>query len=297
MDKKKVSEHWGNFHTKKRKKLSWAESETVKLYINKRISGNEHKNSYRMVIDEYGQFDRALIVGCGSGALERDLFRLGFFNEAVGVDIAEESLKLARKKSKEDGIDKIKYINLDLESKDLKKLGFFDVIIVNMVAHHIFNLNSFFKRITNLLTDSGRLIMQEYIGPNRFQHDKKTIRIINSILSVLDDNFKINQMPGSGLSIKNNYVPNTVEHFLATDPSEAINSEKIMSNFKKYFITESQRSFGGNVNHMLLSGIVDNFENSTNGKQILKLLMLFEELLEEYKVIKPDFTFVIGKKK
>ena len=129
MDKKKVSEHWGNFHTKKRKKLSWAESETVKLYINKRISGNEHKNSYRMVIDEYGQFDRALIVGCGSGALERDLFRLGFFNEAVGVDIAEESLKLARKKSKEDGIDKIKYINLDLESKDLKKLGLFIKII------------------------------------------------------------------------------------------------------------------------------------------------------------------------
>jgi len=197
----------------------------------------------------------------------------------------------------EEGIDKIKYLNFDLDSKSFKKLGFFDVIIVNMIAHHIADLNSFFKKLSEVLTDNGRLIMQEYIGPNRFQHNKKTIHIINSILNVLDDSLKINNMPGAELSLKNDYVPNTIEHFLATDPSEAICSAKIMTNFKKYFITDSQKDFGGNINHMLLSGIVNNFEDCANGHQILKLLMVFEELLEKYEVIKTDFTFVLGRKK
>ena len=40
-----------------------------------------------------------------------------------------------------------------------------------------------------------------------------------------------------------------------------------------------------------------NFENHDSGGDILKLLMAFEEILEEYGIIDSDFAFIVAKPK
>ena len=296
MSQEKVSKYWGEFHSKDRAKLSWLESDTIRRAMNKRISGSEDKNMYEWFIERHPQkFNRVLIVGCGSGGLERDLYKMGVFLEALGIDISEASIGLAIEQAGLGGYQHIEYKVFDLEHDDCLVLGKFDLIIINMVAHHIQGLDVFFEKIERALTIEGVVILNEYVGPNRFQHDDKTVNIINKLLKALDQELRINYLTSS-LDIKNEYFLTPVQHFIDTDPSEAIDSENILNNFLRYFNILEKRNYGGAINHMLLTGIIENFERAKYSQQILKLLMIFEEILEDNFVIHSDFTFIIGSK-
>jgi SAM-dependent methyltransferase len=296
--KNKVADYWGEFHTKPRPKLSWVESDVIMRNVNRRITADENMNMYQW-FQNYSarRFERALIVGCGAGALERDLFRMGIFGGALGIDVAEKSIEKAKADAEEAGITDIAYRVFNLEEDDYRTLGEFDLIVVNMVAHHVHPLDSFFKMIQSMLENSDSLVLlNEYVGPNRFQHDEKTVQIVNRLLNVLNDKFKVNHLM-DGKSLKTQYVLTPVQHFLDNDPSEAIRSEDVMKYFKKHFRILEEKNFGGAINHMLLTGIIENFEGSSEGESILKLLMEFEEILENFGIIQSDFVFAVGKKK
>ena len=69
-----------------------------------------------------------------------------------------------------------------------------------------------------------------------------------------------------------------------------------MNNFENFFKVLEKKNYGGAINHMLLHGIVENFEKDNSCQKILKLLMTFEEILEKNSVINSDFTFTVGNK-
>jgi len=98
-------------------------------------------------------------------------------------------------------------------------------------------------------------------------------------------------------SLRREYTRTPEAHFLKHDPSEAIRSEDIVKTLKKYFSVIDIKSCGGQINHMLLTGITENLDKSKCGQQILKLLMMFEVILEEAKIIEPDFAVIFAKPK
>ena len=151
--------------------------------------------------------------------------------------------------------------------------------------------------MNSLLTNDGILFMNEYVGPNRFQMNKTTTLIINKLLSSLPKKFRKNHIPG-GESYRVVYQNTPEEHFLKVDPSEAVSSEKIEKISKKYLKLDKKLNYGGNINHMLLTGIAENFKDDTFlMKEYLNLLMTFEEILEELNIIKSDFSIFIFRKK
>ncbi len=294
-----VGDYWGEFHNKQRFKLSWLESQVVVDYINNRVTQGEE--SWYSIIKKInkGKFKNALIVGCGAGELERNLYKNDYFENALGIDISEKSLELARKNANTDEIKNINYKLFNLETDDYLKLGHFDLIIVTMAAHHINNLDYFYKGIYKILDKkNGLVVLNEYIGPNRFNHSDKVLSIINKLLNALDDSYKKNYLI-EGCPIRSEYIRTPVEHFLKHDPSEAIKSEEIVVKLQKKFNIISYRPYGGQLNHMLLTGIIENFENDNkkSGESILKLLMTFEEILEDFNVIDSDFAFIISRPK
>jgi 2-polyprenyl-3-methyl-5-hydroxy-6-metoxy-1,4-benzoquinol methylase len=295
---KKVGDYWGEFHSNKKPKLSWLESETVIKYINKRITGDEDGNWCELIRkNDNSKYKRALIVGCGTGGLERDLYKLGFFESCIGVDISEKSIELAIKYAESEGLDKLEYRKFNLERDDYADIGSVDLVVVAMAAHHIENLDYFYKNIYKILdNNNGLLVLNEYIGPNRFWHNDKVLNIINKLLASLSDKFKINYLVDGG-GLRTEYIRTPIEHFLEHDPSEAICSEDILSKLNKKFNISEYKPYGGQINHMLLTGIVQNFDLDEHGKEILKVLMTFEEILEECNAINPDFALVLAKPK
>ena len=93
-------------------------------------------------------------------------------------------------------------------------------------------------------------------------------------------------------------MPSPVEHFEATDPSEAIRSSEIVPQLAMYFDILEYRPYGGALLHMLLSGIAGNFDpNDPKDVALLEMLALLEETLETSGVIQPEFAVIVARPK
>ena len=75
----------------------WNDLECTNRMINRRISGDEAVNWWQHFSQETGQvFERALILNCGNGWVERDMLDGGLIKSAVGIDYSEALLAEAR---------------------------------------------------------------------------------------------------------------------------------------------------------------------------------------------------------
>jgi hypothetical protein len=70
----------------------------------------------------------------------------------------------------------------------------------------------------------------------------------------------------------------TIEKMIAMDPSEAVDSERIMSAVKEYFPQADIRDFGGAVFFLALNDMSKN-SDSDRDREILQLLMLVDQQL------------------
>jgi SAM-dependent methyltransferase len=294
----KAAEYWGEFHNKIRPALSWLESPHIVSKVNLRLTGDKNENIYQKFYKSTSKpFTRALIIGCGAGELERDLLKMGLFKSCLGIDISKLSIEKAEQDAKDMDLEELQYQVFDLDHDDYRKLGQFDLIIIQMVAHHVSNLKYFFKNVNTMLRDKeSKILMNEYIGPNRFQHDEKTRGIINVLLGSLPEKYKPNHLT-DGITLRSEYILTPISHFLENDPSEAIRSEEIMKFAKKYIKVEKILNYGGSINHMLLTGIISNFTEHDESGELLNLLSAFEEILEDANVITSDFAVIFASKK
>ena len=93
-------------------------------------------------------------IGCGNGYIARKLVKAGA-QEVWASDISPTLISLAKNKYKSINI---KYLVQD--GSDFKKLPttYFDIVIMNMTIHYIYNLNKLFRNIYKILKPAGRLI-------------------------------------------------------------------------------------------------------------------------------------------
>jgi hypothetical protein len=76
----------------------WNDLDCTNRMINRRISGDGAVNWWRHFASHTGRvFERALILNCGNGWVEREMFDGGLFKEAVGIDYSEPVLNDARR--------------------------------------------------------------------------------------------------------------------------------------------------------------------------------------------------------
>ena len=103
------------------------------------------------ILEFVGSGHRVLDVGCFDGSIAKKLEQKG--NTVVGIDIAANAVKLARKK-------KINAHVWNLEEGDLqKKFGKFDVVVAGEIIEHIFDTDNFIRRIGKVLKPGGKLVM------------------------------------------------------------------------------------------------------------------------------------------
>ena len=77
---------------------SWMQHESVRIYINMQVGGGIGTWPFDWLESVLGirRFDRALSVGCGAGALERDLIRRKICRRVDAFDGSFQSIRIAR---------------------------------------------------------------------------------------------------------------------------------------------------------------------------------------------------------
>ena len=236
-----------------------------------------------------------LSLGTGDGTLDRHAIQMSICRKMDSYDISPVSVETANKINKEQGLnDKITCRIGDLNKIVLEK-DKYDVIFSSMALHHISNLSHLFPQIMTSLKDGGFLVLNEYVGPSQFQWNEKQIKIINDLLKILPKSHKFDSRTGI---LKESFAGPSIEYMNENDPSEAIRSDEIIGYISKHFDSVEKIEYGGNILHMLLDGIIANFdEEKEYDVTILKLLSYIDSLVISEKIMPSDFAVIVARKK
>jgi SAM-dependent methyltransferase len=271
----------------------WQAHPVTARHINRLITGDENEGWLAFAKRRFlpGGAERGLSLGCGHGWTEREALRLGLAERFDAVDIAEEALEVARSVAAAEGLgDRIQYLQADLNRVTLEPDAY-GLVVAAMVLHHVDALEHLLDQMVVSLTDDGIFVVNEYIGPARFQWLDKTQALMNRLLGTLPEDMRVN--PTNGF-VKEHFERTPPEDIARVDPSESIRSDEIVATLESRFEVLYRADFGGTLLQFLLADIAANFhENDPKDVALLDLMSLFEEVLVAERVLPSDFAFFV----
>jgi len=199
---------------------------------------------------------RMLSVGCGTGARERKFARYPTFDLIEGIDMAGKLVEEARENARRMNLSNLRYHEGDFEKHTFQP-GSFDVILFNSSLHHFDNINRLMQgKIKPLLKKGGFLLLFEYVGPKRLQWTDFQLKFANEVLKSLPDKYKLRFRSHSAK--RKIYRPG-LWRMCFVDPSEAVDSESIISSVHNHFGTLEEKLLGWDITHLVFKDIAHNF--------------------------------------
>ena len=220
--------------------MYWNDYAIVRDELNRRATGHatttwhEHFSALTQP-----KFRKALILNCGNGWVERDMFDRGMFHEAVAFDASANLLTQAEDNR---GERPIQYRRIDANEISLEALGRgYDLVVNYAACHHVGRLFKFMKIIAQALVPTGIMVNWDYVGPDRNQYPYEMWEQV----SYCND-----RLPTAARA---NLIYPHLPTMLATDPSEAIRSSYILPAFHQYFNISYQAMLGGAIAYPLIT--------------------------------------------
>jgi SAM-dependent methyltransferase len=198
---------------------------------------------------------RALSLGCGPGDREIEWARLGVFTHLTGVDISPGQTTRAAVQAREAGLDDVLSFHVADARQALREAeGRCDVVLALNALHHFGQMEETMRLIARALSPGGLLIMDEYVGPSRFQWASAQMRAANALLEALPEERRM-QPDGR---VKRRVVRPSRLSMRLDDPSEAVESSGLMPALHRRFTILEERPYGS-ILHLALHGIAHNF--------------------------------------
>ena len=217
----------------------WNDLAVVRDEINRRVAGDPDRywfNRFSDLVD--GRvFERALVLNCGNGNVERGLFDNGLIRSCVGIDYSDELLDEARHDNA--GYDAT-YHQMDVNTAEFPE-GEFDLVVNFAAGHHVACIDRVFRELCRRLPDDGWFVSYDYIGDHRNQYRYE----------IWDAAHRLNRTLPAHVRQDMRYPH--LPTMLATDPTEAIHSELIRPTFARYFTEVEYRPVGGALAYLLLT--------------------------------------------
>ena len=262
----------------------------------KATAGSGHPGWVQYCLKEFlgdqVQGARMLSIGCGTGTLERELYRLNAFEHCDAVDIAPGAIEAARAEALAIGASTINYSLCDIEKTDLPA-SHYDAVWFNGSLHHIRELEVVCRRVANSLKPGGWLFFNEYVGANHFAFDTQQRAAISHAFGLIPEQFRRSFVQGSYGQVQQVVpLPDPVD-VVKVDPSEAVRSADILRVVGEHFDIRALNRCGGSLLQFLMHGIAGNFRDD-NPQSLRELQMLFdiEDGLIESDTLKSDFVIV-----
>jgi SAM-dependent methyltransferase len=219
----------------------WNSLPQVIEQINRRTSGDPAVDWMKDFRNRRGKpFERALVLNCGSGWVERELIEIGAVKSIIATDISESLVDFARTKAREQGLP-IEYVVRDANAEALPLVGV-DLVINHAACHHLARLDRVLGSIADALPDDGWFVSFDYVGAHRNQYPTDQWEAAMSLNDELPEH----------LRSKTSYPHLT--SMLESDPSEAVHSELFRQVHDRYFSPIVDRPIGGWLAYLVLTG-------------------------------------------
>ena len=296
--KGKVGRVKQNWNSKKAKPSTWWMTPHVRRHCNYLVTGDQNIDYRQYVLRKYfpeRKGLKGLCLGCGEGQKVLEWAKFGVFESIDAYDLSQNSIESAIKLSEKLGLNNI----VKFQVKDIIDINFpmdsYDLIFVEHALHHFSNLETVLPKINQCLCPDGYFIMDEYVGPSRFQWTEKQLAISNAVRSILPEKYRAHVIDGT--TNKKIIKPSRIS-MIMKDPSEAIESEKIIPLLHEVFNVIELKGYHGAITHLLFDGIAHNFLDSDNQtKRYINMCLEIEDSLTESEELNDDYAVVICTKK
>lgn len=197
----------------------------------------------------------AFSPGCGAGSNEMRWAETGLFRRIDACDLSPQRIAAARQGAESRGLGHI----LNFQVGDLRALGAagpYDLVIAEGALHHFYPMHRALEKIKGLLRPSGMLIVNEFVGPSRFQWTGKQLQAANALLAGIPEKYR-RRWP-DGKVKKRIDAPGRLRMKLA-DPSEAAESSLILPLLREMFTPLEIKNKGGTLACLVFHRIAHHF--------------------------------------
>ena len=190
----RTAQHWSAEDTWQiGRGIYWLELPAVQHRLNHKVSGNPDVDWVRYTLERHFArrlpLDHCLSLGCGKGGLERRLASLDAFVACDALDVAHGSIAQAQELAQQAGYDHIRYTVQDVNHVKLPT-GHYDAVWSAGAAHHFERLEHVFEQVAAALKPGGLFILNEYVGPSRFQFPPRQRQAIQACHELLPDDYR-----------------------------------------------------------------------------------------------------------
>ena len=300
MDEQRTADLWGRDAAQRadqaRQRRHWSSHPVTAAEINRLVSGDPqlgwvaHLKRTRFPEPRA----RGLSLGCGSGAVVVDALQLGIVQQMEGIDISAGAVAIATERAAQAGLAR----RARLRTANVNELaldGPLDLIVFEQSLHHVDALGPVLDRCHDALAPDGLLVINEYVGPDRFQWSDEAQRLMDAMLRLLPE--PLRRDPDSG-ALKQQMRRVDPQAVIDLDPSEAIHSGDILDACRSRFDEVELRRFGGTLLQFLLADIAANFDpDDERDVALLRLMTLLETELIRCGAIASDFVYAVYRRR
>jgi SAM-dependent methyltransferase len=225
---------------------------------------------------------RALIFGCGTGWVERDLYDRNVAQSFAAFDASRDYLAIAER---ERGTRPISYSRSNFD--DYTPRESYDLIVNVASLHHVRFLFRLVRLLARAMDPDGVFVHWEYVGPSRNQYSAKHLAILEGVNASLPPRFRTRHSLHQSLST-----------LLAGDPTEAVHSADILRALDQYFELVEQKVLGGGIAYQLLWNNLDEFKkDDPEARAVLDGLLRLDEGLTQSGAVPVLFAFLVYRRK
>jgi SAM-dependent methyltransferase len=216
----------------------WLAHPDVRAYVNEAVSGSPDVWAVEWLGREFRDLlplDRCAVIGCGTGAVERDLVRRGLARSVTAIDVAPAAVAFARAEAEREGVgEAIQYEVRDAVGFLREHPGGFDGIFFHGALHHLEPVREIVRLAKASLRAGGILYLDEYVGPSMRQW--KWWRLVPANVAYYLAAPRRLRRPRLVRAPRN-----------PEDPSEMIDSASILPAVRREFEVLAERGYGGNL--------------------------------------------------
>ncbi len=297
-----TAEHWGEEAREKAegtewRGLYWQSHVLTARHINKAISGDPDVSWLPFTKQRFLRkpVDVALSLGCGYGIVERVGLELEVARRFDAYDIAPEAVAVAQQEAEKAGVaDRVRYEAADLNAIELEP-GRYGAVFGAQTLHHIEALEHLLDQVHESLTPDGLFVVNEYVGPARFQFADELLPLMNGLLAALPESHRRSLKDGS---VRVEAVRPSARAVADVDPSESIRSDEILGLIEERFEIVHRTDFGGTLLQFVLADIAGNFDPADpKDVAMIDLVCLYEKTLIEQGVLASDFVYLVARRR
>ena len=265
--------------------IYWNDFEIVNSTINKAISGQEWTGWIEHFRRTYGVKENTLVINCGNGWVERELFQQGAISHVEGTDINASLIAECKRAAKDISMPSV-YRMADANTFDVQGKTY-DLVVNYAAMHHVARLNRMSEVLADATRSRGLFINYDYTGPHRNQYDMKTWLRCCQVRRRLPTKYQT--------VLGYPHVPT----MLATDPSEAVHSELFDEVLHRHFDVLETVRLGGGIAYVLLfqNAVLQAEQNTREGQAAIKFILEEDRALTQEHPASNLFTFSVARAK